>query len=470
VEQDVLQHPIADIHPSPRLSLNRLLPLTLLVLLPLACAPHPTKETAIEDTETVRAPLPPVTEVQRLSTVVPWPRGAVWKDGKLLVLARGVHRSAGGPNAEIEDLAGSIFELDPNIYEPVVKGQLPGEAVQRNGRILAEATSPPFRFWDRKYPPTSDTLTDRPYAGLLYDRESENLFVICFSGIDLEHNPRFRKNATDAIHRYNLKTGKWYPFEVHDHTKVPVSELGKTVANDTYPHHDPKTNKPPHGLANGPCGGWIVGKYLYITAKENSALIQYDLEEIRRNPEAGPPNGRYIFHRSSPKDDVFIQTKTHGNMYVEGPGAVTTYGDYMYVAFRTTCQVMRFPITKDGDVVRPIVADYLAQFDPYELQGETYTTTPDFFDLRADSTGRIFISCNQYGALWEIPTNSAQFLDARKGTTAKPYVNLREITGHARSTCGNFTFDPDDNLYICAGNKELPDSLIRGVVYRVPRR
>jgi hypothetical protein len=427
-------------------------------------------QSSASNPSTARDPLPPATIVQRVTTAVPWPRGAVWNDGKLWILARGVHRSAGGPNPDIQDLAGNIFEVDPNIHEPVEKGVAPSDAVRTNGRVIAEATSPPFRLWTRQMPVTSDTLTDRPYAGLLHDPISQSLFVICFSGIDIEAEPRFRKNATDAVHRFSLKTGKWYPFESHDHTRVPVESLGKTVAVDTYPHHDPAKNAPPHGLANGPCGGWIVGRYLYITAKDNSALIQYDLDEVRKNPDAGAANGRYVFHRASPKDDPFLRTKSHGMMYVEGPGAVTTFGDQMYVAFRTTSQVVRFPITKDGDVVRPIVAEYLAQFDPYEKDGEGYTTTPDFFDMRADSTGRIFLSCNQQGAIWEIPTDPSRFLDARKGTKAQPYVNLRKLTPHERSTAGNFVFDPNDNLYICTGNKDLPEGNIRGAVYRVPRR
>lgn len=414
-------------------------------------------------------PLPPATTVERVSTVVPWPRGIVMREGKLLVLGRGVHRTAGGPNPAIEDYAGHIFEIDPSIREPVVKGELAGAAVRANGRVFAEPCPATFKLWNRKVPPTVDTLTDRPYAGLVHDEASGNLFVIAFSGIDLEARPYFRKNATDAVHRYHIGSRAWFPFEVHDHTKVPESELGLYVANDTFPHHDPAKNPPPHGLANGPCGGWVVGRFLYVNAKDNSALIQYDLDGIRANPAAGPPQGRYIFHRSGPGADIFLDTKTHGKIYVEGPGAVATHGKWMYVAFRTTCQIIRFPITEDGDVVRPIVAEYLAQFDPFVKKDDgTYTTTPDFFDLRCDSSGRCFVSCNRQGAIWEIPTDGVSFLDARSGTAAKPYINLRELTSHKNSTCGNFLIDSSGDFYICAGNKEVDEGLARGVVYRVP--
>jgi len=406
--------------------------------------------------------------LERVTTGVPWPRGIVWHEGKLMVLARGVHRSAGGPQPDIDDLAGSIFEVDPNVFETVVKGTAPTEAVRRNGRIIVTATTPPFRFWDRRTPPTLDTLTDRPYAGLILDPESRNAFVLAYSGIDLKDAPAFRKNASDAIHRFNFDTKRWYPFEAHDPSVVPESELGLFVPNDTYPHSDPAKTPPPHGLANGPCGASIVGDFLYVTAKENSALIQYPLAEVRRNPDAGPPRGNYIFRREGPQGDIFLQTKGHGNMYVEGPGAVVAHDGYMYVAFRTTSQVMRFPVTKNGDVVKPIVAEYLAQFDAYQKEGEGYTRSADFFDLRVNHLGEVFISCNAQGTIWKIPTDGSALLDARKGTTEKPYVNLNQLTDHEKSSAGNFCFDPQGNMYICTDNKDAENGKIRGVIYRVP--
>lgn len=409
----------------------------------------------------------PVTQVERISTAVPWPRGLVWHEGKLVVLARGVHRSAGGPSPDIDDLAGNLYEVDPSVYEPVVKGQGPGEAVRKNAKLLAEATSPPFRFWTRELPSTSDTRTDRPYAGLVFDEKSQNFFVICFSGIDIAEQPYMRKNATDAVHRYDLRTRKWYALESHDPSKVPDAELGQWVPNDSYPHHDPARNPPPHGMANGPCGGWVVGDFLYIAAKDNSALVQYDLREIRKNPDAGPPPASYVFHRSGPQDDVFLQTKKHGKIYVEGTCAVAAHEGYMYVAFRTTSQVIRFPLKENGDVVRPIVADYLAQFDPYEKAAEGYTKSADIFDMRLNHKGECFVSCNARGTLWKIPTDGSRVFDARTGTTELPYLNLRELTDHKNSTCGNFGFDPQGNLYVCTGNKDDPEGNRRGAIYRV---
>ena len=446
-----------------------LLALLCLALIPVAvlssCAEVRPAETTLPEGW---HPLPAATDVVRVSSGVPWPRGIVKRDGKLLVVARGVHRTAGGPNPNIQDHAGSIFEVDPQIFEPLVTGQAPSDAVKNNARLVAAGDMPPFRLWTRSVPATSDTLTDRPYAGLLYDAASENLFVLCYSGIDLNDPPYFRKNATDAIHRYDLRTKRWYAFESHNPATVPVEQLGLTIPNDSYPHHDVTKNPAPHGMVNGPCGGWVVGDFLYAVGKENSSLVQYDLSEIRKNPDAAPPSGRYIFRRSGPTDDPYIKVKGKGMMYVEGPGAVVTHGKWMYVAFRTTCQVVRFPITANGDVIQPIEAEYLAQFDPFETREDgSYTNTPDFFDMRTDPHGRCFLSCNRQGSIWEIPTDGKAFLDARQGTTAKPYINLRQITAHEKSTCGNFFIDTNGDFYICTGNKDIAEGLVRGTLYRV---
>jgi hypothetical protein len=318
-------------------------------------------------------------------------------------------------------------------------------------------------------PATNDTLTDQPYCKLMFDPPSRNWFVVCFSGIDLASDkPTFRKNATDAVHRYNVGTKKWYVVEAHDATKVPADLLGQFIPNDTFPHHDPAKNKAPHGFPNGACGGAIAGKYLYITAKDNSALIQYDLDEIRKNPDAGPPKGRYVFHRASPKDDVFLEFKGHGNTYVEGTCGALAHGGYLYVTFRTTSQLIRIPIDKDGDVVRPIVGEYLAQFDPYD--NVLYGGSADIFDVAVNSKGEIFVSCNAQGTTWRVRPDPSKVMDCRKSSQEKPYVNLRKLTDHEKSTCGNMIFDPQDNLFICTGNKDVAEGKARGTIYRVAAR
>jgi hypothetical protein len=219
-------------------------------------------------------------------------------------------------------------------------------------------------------------------------------------------------------------------------------------------------------MANGACGAAIAGRYLYLCGKDNTSLVQYDLDEIRKNPDAGAANARYIWHRASPKDDVFIQTRNHGNMYVEGTCGAIAHGGYLYVTFRTTSQLIRIPIDKNGDVVRPIVAEYLAQFDPYD--NVLYGGSADIFDIAVNSKGEIFVSCNARGSAWRIRPDPSKVMDCTKNSKETPYVNLRKLTDHEKSTCGNMIFDPQDNLYICTGNKDVKEGKVRGAVYRVP--
>src|SRR5687768_13471986 len=56
--------------------------------------------------------------IERVTTKVPFPRGLQLVDGELYVLARGRVRGSGGVSAEVEDQAGTIYAVDPNVVEP----------------------------------------------------------------------------------------------------------------------------------------------------------------------------------------------------------------------------------------------------------------------------------------------------------------------------------------------------------------
>lgn len=432
-----------------------------------ACSAGPAVTYAKETRPAIPYTQVQATEVERISTAVPWPRGIVWHGGKLFVLARGVHRSGGGPQPDIDDRAGTIFEVDPDVAEPVILGGETGARVQANARVFAEPTSPPFRLWDRQVPPVSDTRTDRPYASLVYDAPSQSFFVLAYAGIDIPGNPSFRKNPTDAIHRYDQRTGTWSVFEAHDPDVVPDTALGKVIANEYFPHADPDRTAPPHGLANGPCGAFIAGEFLYVVAKENTALIQYPLRDVRRDPNAPPPRGKYIFRRSGPADDVFLPLADGSSMYVEGTSAVAAHGNSLYVGFRTTSQVVRFALQPNGDVVRPFAVEYLAQFDPFDPEVVDYNRSAEIIDMQCNAQGELFVALHGQGTVWKVPTRSPGFLDARTGTEERPYVNLRELTDHPTTRPANLCFDPEGNLYICTGNKDVKDGKLRGTIYRV---
>lgn len=420
-----------------------------------------TQSTRIARHEPERFAHPP--RVERITTAVPWPRGVRYIDGKLYAVARGVHRSAGGPQADIEDLAGSIFVIDPGIAEPATDGNPVGDSVRANGEIIASPEGPPFHVWNRVMPATADTRTDRPYCMLAWDPASQNFFVCGYSGIDLPQAPKFRKNATDSVHRFDLRSRRWNVVEAHDPNVVPVSALGKDVSSIYYPHHDVATNPPPHGLVNGPCGAVVAGKYLYVGAKDNTALAQYDLTEIRNDPDAAPPASRFIFEGTA--GHAVVEIESHGETVVNGTCALAVHDDFLYVAFRTTSQIVRFPMRADGGLVEPLEGELIAQFARYDP--EKKGGSANIYDLAFDDEGRLYVSPGYDGAIYRFQPDPNRLFDAAS-IDYEPYVDLKALVGAKKS--GNICFDAAGNLYICCGQKVIPDSKVRGVIYRVSPR
>ncbi len=405
----------------------------------------------------------PATHVDRVTTAVPWPRGIAWHDGKLLVLARGVHRSAGGPNPDIPDQAGTLFSVDPTVFEPAVgRAGVVGEAVRANAVVVAAPTRPPFYLWDRRMPSTTDTRTDRPYCTLVFDAASRNAIICGYSGIDLPKPAGFRKNATDSVLRYDMRDKRWHVIDQHDPDVVPDAALKKVVAPHYYPHHDPRKNPPPHGFVNGACGAAIAGDCLYVGAKDNTALVQYDMRDIRRQAAAPPPQGRYAFRRADWKSDVFVELEGLGQTYVEGTCALAVHDRWLYVAFRTTSQIVRFPLQPNGDLERPLVGQLVALFKPYDAKKGGGSA--NIYDMTFGHDGLLYVSPGYDGAIYRFRPDPSHVYDAR-ATYPTPYVDLKALVGAKKS--GNICFDPDGNLYICSGQKVLADGEIHGVVYRV---
>lgn len=434
----------------------------LVLLTPSCASPAAIEEQGDAEVSRPSEELGPLV-VERVTAAVPWPRGVRYIDGQLYALARGVHRSAGGPQAHIEDHAGAIFLVDPDLAEPTLDGRPVGEAVRANGTIVAAPQEEPFRLWNRRMPATLDVRTDRPYCMLLWDAPSQNFFVCGYSGIDLPELPLFRKNASDSVHRYDLRSGQWHVVEAHDPDLVPVEELEVDVDSRYYPHHDPLTNPAPHGLVNGPCGAAIAGSYLYVGGKDNTALAQYDLRRIRRDPDAPPPEGRYVFEGS--RGSVTLETARHGPIEINGTAAMTVHAGYLYVAFRTTSQVLRFALEEDGDLARPLRTEYIAQFARYDPKRRG--SSANIYDMAFDAEGRLYVSPGYDGAVYRFWPDPERVYDAVR-YAFEPYVDLESLVGARRS--GNICFDDEDNLYICSGQQVLDDSEIRGVIYRVAKR
>jgi len=390
---------------------------------------------------------------ERITTAVPWPRGLIFVDGQLYSIARGRHRRAGGISASVQDHAGALFHIATSTAEAVVKGQAAGLAVQNNATLFAAPTAPPFKLWDGKTPPLEDLTLDRPYCGLAYDSVSKNLVTCGYSGVDLPES-KFRKNASDSVLRYDLRNKRWFVVESHNETTVPVTELSHVVPNQYYPHHDPLRSAPPHGWLNGPDGAVFIQGYLYVVAKDNHRLVQYDWRAIQADPTAPAPQSRVVFGE--------LITLGKQSRQVLGHSALAIHEGYLYVGFRTSSEVIRLPLKPDGDVIWPPTAELIAEFDPYSDKERG----ANIMDLAFNSRGELYVSTAGLGAVWKIGRpDPAHCFNGRQSGPHRPLVKLRELTDHPTANTGNIAFDAQDRLYICCGSKEAGAAL-NGVIYR----
>ncbi|MFQ5505603.1 MAG: hypothetical protein ACE5F1_12515 [Planctomycetota bacterium] len=399
--------------------------------------------------------------LERVTAGVPWPRGLAWVDGRLLVLARGRHRRAGGIDPRIPDQCGTLLIVDPDVAEPVVAGKPASDKVRRNAKLLAPPQGPPFQLYDGRDDPSSDTRLDRPYCTLIYDPGSRNLILCGYSGVDLP-GARFRKNATDSIHRYDLRSKRWYAVEMHDASVVPPEKLGYVVPNQYYPHHDPLASPPPHGWLNGPDGGCVAGRFLYCVGKDNHSVVQYDLKEIDADPDAGPPESRLVL---GPR----VRVRHPGGeeeMELLGPSAAAVFGRYLYLGYRTSSVVVRLRIDAEGRILEPAVGELIAVFEPWDAERKR---SANLIDIAFNGSGELFVSCAKEGRIWRVgrPDPERVFNGNDQGarpTSAAPYIDLRRYTGK-KTGCGNILFDDRDRLYICVGNYDAGPTLA-GAVYR----
>lgn len=403
--------------------------------------------------------------LERVTSAVPWSRGFAQADGELYVLSRGRHRSDGGVSRDLDDQAGTLWRVDTTVSEPVVPGRDAGEAVRTNAQVLARPTSPPFHLYDYGVAPEEDVLMGRPYCALAYDPASRNFFVCAYSGAELETG--FRKHATDAIYRYDLRDGRWYVVEQHDPDSVPAEALGAVVSNEYYPHHDPATNPPPHGWPNGPDGCAVVGDFLYVPSKDNHLVTQYDLAPIRADPSAAPPQSRPVL---GPRI-LLSHPGGKQEMEVLGTCAVAATKDHLYVSSRTSSIVYRVPLKSNGDLARGrdgrIEAELIAVFQPWDTEAKT---TGNMYDITLSPEGELFVSMGYAGRVWRIqPDPERPFYgndQTERPTSAAPFVDMSVELGR-KAGCNNVFAAEDGYLYISSRTNDTGGGEFRGTIYRV---
>jgi hypothetical protein len=398
----------------------------------------------------VRAEPPPITaeQVQRISTAVPFPRGLVLLEGKLYVLARGRVREAGGADGTIDDRAGTIYMVDPNVGERITSNTV-SQKVRYNGTVFAEPTQPPFKLFNRTaWPAFRDRETDRPYCTLRYDPVTRNFFICAFSGIDKVPDPdgsTFSKNTNDAIMRYDTRTKKWYDVERHN-----------LQAGGNYPHHDPASRPPPHGWLNGPDNCVAVGRWLYCAAKDNSLLMAYDLSDIANNPDAPPPQARWVM-------DHAINIKGEGKQHFFGHSMLAERDGWLYVGYRTSSVIVRFPLDEQGYPKWPIEAELIARFDPYDPKTRK---SANLTDMAFGPDGDLYVISAQPSRVYRLRPDSRNVFDGRMGKSS-PWADMAELTGNPKMKSENVLVDDSGNVYVTSGDAYDFQQGSGGTVYKI---
>ena len=387
-------------------------------------------------------------DLQRVTTIAPFPRGLVLLDDELYVLCRGRVRGAGGVSAELEDQAGTIYVVDPDVGEPVTNDPV-SEAVRTNGRVFARPTDPPFKLWDRDaQPPESDRHTDRPYCTLRYHAPTQSFYLCAFSGIDKPRRPdqaSFSKNLTDALLRYDRRTQQWHEVERHNIT-----------AGGSYPHHDVRFNPPPHGWLNGPDNCLPVGNWLYAVAKDNSRLVRYDLTALIDDPNAGHPPSELIL-------DKHVQIRGHGEQTYYGHSALAVHDGWLYIACRTSSVIFRVPLTDDGRAVAPIVGELVARFEPFDPKT---LKSANLTDIDFDAAGRLYVVSAKPSRVYRFTPDPDNIFD---GGAAEPWADLAALTDNPNMKSENLLV-AGDRLFITSGDGYAYQAGALGTVYRLTIR
>jgi len=422
------------------------LPTCLVALVAVAlagCATRPAAsvEPVVISTAPVRAE-----QVKRVSTAVPFPRGLHLMDDKLYVLARGRVRESGGADGRIDDRAGTIFVIDPNLSEPIV-GE-PSPVVRDNAAVFAEPTEPPFKLFDRSAnPPTRDRETDRPYCSLRYDPATKNFFLCAFSGIDKPEGQgsTFSKNTGDALHRFDTRTGKWHVVEKHN-----------IEAGGSYPHHDPHACPPPHGWLNGPDNCLAVGRWLYAVAKDNSTMVRYDLSELAANPDAGPPPSFWVLG-----DRIDIVGK--GMQSYQGHSMLAQRDGWLYIGYRTSSVIARVRLDRDGLPVQPIRGELIAVFDPFDPQTRK---SANLTDMVFGPDGDLYVISAQPSKVYRFRPDPSRVFDGRSGKSP-PWADLSALTANPRMKSENVLVDDRGGVFVTSGDAYSYQAGSGGTVYRI---
>jgi hypothetical protein len=386
-------------------------------------------------------------DVERVTTLAPFPRGLAMVGGDLIVLCRGRVRGSGGVSSEVEDQAGTLYRVNPAIGQPLAETGI-SEAVKQNGRLLARPASPPFRLWDRSSnPPQADRETDRPYCSLRYHEPTQSLYLCAFSGVDLQPGKgpkgvRFSKNLSDALLRYDFRTESWHEVERHG-----------TWAGGSYPHHDVRHNPPPHGWLNGPDNCLPLGQQLYAVAKDNSLLVRYDLTDLAEDPLAPPPPSEKILGPDTPLAGGGIAT-------FYGHSALAFHDGWLYVGTRTSSVIFRVRLDENFLPAQPLAVEPVARFLPYDPQSGK---SAELTDMGFDEKGRLYVISAEPARVFRFTPNPKNIFDGR---TAPAWADLAALTQNPKMKSENVLYH-DGWVYVTSGDGYGYQAGADGTVYKL---
>ena len=385
-------------------------------------------------------------QLQRVTTVVPFPRGIQPLGEDFVVLSRGRVRGSGGVSAEIEDRAGTLFLVNPDVRQSALEPEV-SEEVRENGRVLAEPTSPPFRLWNRSsVPPSADRETDRPYCVLRFHAASQNLFICAFSGVDKPGSTNgrsFSKNLTDAILRFDLRSNEWHTVERHD-----------IEAGGLYPHHNPKLMAPPHGWLNGPNNLLVQGDWLYAVGKDNSLLVRYDLRPLLTDSTAPALPSEWVLGGTLALTNGSSQT-------LEGHSALAWHKGFCYLGTRTNSVIVRFPMSDTGEIEQPLKGELIALFDPFD---PNTNKTADITDITFDPQGQLYVLNAQPSRVFRFVPDPITIFDARN-KAQQPWFHLADALGNPKMKSENIHYRHPQQLFVTSGDGYGYQSGADGTLY-----
>ena len=201
----------------------------------------------------------------------------------------------------------------------------------------------------------------------------------------------------------------------------------------------------------------MVKNELYVVGKDNSCLVRYDLSALAEDPNAGPPDSEWVLG-----SELYVEGL--GRRSFLGHSALAHHDGWLYIAFRTTSEIVRIRLDDEGRPRRPTRAQLVARFQPWDPEERT---SANLTDIMLDSEGRLYVLSAQPARVHRFVPDPRRVYDARDPERTRAWLDMAELTGNPRMKSENILIDDSGRLYITAGDAYDQQSGTGGVIYRV---